>query len=72
MPGGHVQGGNSRSARLDVSPIGGVDLVHGSKVGHVRQEDVDFDDLCDVGAGGLEDGGQVLDALVLLAGVSRQ
>lgn len=54
-----------RSAGLDVAPVGAVDLVHLGKVGHVGEEDVDLDDLLEGGAGGLEDGRQVLDALVL-------
>lgn len=57
---------NLRSAGLDVAPVGAVDLVHLGKVAHVGQEDVDLDDLLEAGAGGFEDGGQVLDALVLL------
>lgn len=56
---------NSRSYGLDITPVGAVDLVHLGKVGHVGEEDVDLDDVVEVGAGGLEDGGQVLDALVL-------
>jgi hypothetical protein len=40
--------------------------VHLGKVIHVGQENIDLDDLGDVGAGLLEDVGQVLDALVLL------
>lgn len=54
-----------RSAGLDVAPVGAVDLVHLGKVGHVGQEDVDLDDLFERGAGGLENGRQVLDALML-------
>lgn len=56
-----------RSARLDVAPVGAVDLVHLGKVAHVGQEDVDLDDLLQASAGSLEDGRQVLDALVLLS-----
>lgn len=56
---------NLRSAGLDVAPVGAVDLVHLGKVGHVGEEDVDLDDLFEGGTGLLEDGRQVLDALVL-------
>lgn len=59
---------NSRPAGLDVAPVRAVHLVHLGKVAHVGQEDVDLDDLFEAGAGGLEDGGQVLDALVLFFG----
>jgi hypothetical protein len=41
--------------------------VHLGEVIHVRQEDIDLDDLGDVGAGLLEDVGQVLNALVLFS-----
>lgn len=54
-----------RAAGLDIAPVGAVDLVHLGKVGHVGDEDVDLDDLFEGGAGGLENGFQVLDALVL-------
>jgi hypothetical protein len=57
---------NSRSARLDVSPVRGVDLIHLGKVVHVGQEDVDLDDIAEIGSGSLKDCAQVLDALVLL------
>jgi hypothetical protein len=59
------RGENSRSAGLDLAPVGAVDLVHLGKVGHVGQEDVDLDDLVERGAGGFENGRQVLDALML-------
>ena len=54
-----------RPAGLDVAPVGLVDLVHGGEVVHIGEEDVDLDDVLDGGAGLLEDGRQVLDALVL-------
>ena len=56
---------DSRAARLDLSPVGAVDLIHLGKVGHVGEEHVDLDDILDGGAGGLENGGEILDALVL-------
>lgn len=54
-----------RAARLDVTPVGGVNLVHLGKVVHAGKEDVDLDDLVEGGTGSLEDGLEVLDALVL-------
>lgn len=63
--------GNSRSARLDIAPVGGVDFVHLGKVIHAGEEDVDLDDLVEAGASGLEDSRQVLDALVLGEFVSK-
>ena len=36
-----------------------VDHVDGSKVVHVRQEDVHLDDIVDAASGGLENGSQV-------------
>lgn len=56
---------NVRAAGLDVAPVGHVNLVHLGKVVHGGEEDVDLDDLFEGGAGGLEDGLEVLDALVL-------
>ena len=56
---------NSRPAGLNIAPVGGVDLVHGSKVVHVGEEDIDLDDVVNGGASSLQDGSQVLDALVL-------
>ena len=40
----------------------GVDLIHGGEVAHAGEEDVDFDDFGDRGAGALEDGFEVLAA----------
>lgn len=57
---------NLRSAGLDITPVGGVNLVHLGKVVHVGEEDVDLDDLLQAGAGGLKNGREVLDALVLV------
>lgn len=57
---------NSRPARLDIAPVGGIDLVHFGKVIHVGEEDVDLDDLFNARASGFEDGREVLDALVLV------
>lgn len=54
-----------RSAGLDIAPVSAVDLVHLGKVAHVGEEDVDLDDFVEGGAGGFENGRQVLDALVL-------
>lgn len=54
-----------RPAGLNIAPVGHVDLVHGGKVIHVGEEDVDLDDIVDGGARGLKNGRQVLDALVL-------
>lgn len=65
-------GVNSRSAGLDIAPVLHVNGVHLSKVIHVGQEDIDLDDLCDIGAGLLEDVGQVLDALVLFDDMSLE
>ena len=56
---------NSRSARLDVAPVGGVDLVHLGEVVHVGKENIDLDDLLEAGASCLKNGRKVLDALVL-------
>lgn len=58
-------GRDSRSARLDITPVGGIDLVHLGKVVHAGEEDVDLDNLVNAGASGLEDGSEVLDALML-------
>ena len=55
---------DSRPARLDITPVGGVDLVHGSKVVHAGEEDVDLDNVVKAGASGLKDGLEVLDAAV--------
>ena len=60
------RGENVRPAGLDVASVGRVDLVHLGKVLHVGEPDVDLDDLLEGGASGLEDGLEVLDALVLL------
>lgn len=57
--------GHIRACGLNVSPVLRVDFVHFGKVGHVGEEDVDLDDLVDVRAGRLENGAEVLDALVL-------
>lgn len=57
--------GGVRPTRLLLSPVLCVDLVHGRKVLHVRQEYIDFHDIVDGSASCLEYGGQVLDALVL-------
>lgn len=65
-----IQRGNVRPAWLDIPPVLHVDRVHLGKVVHVGQEDVDLDDLVDARAGGLEDVGQVLDALVLDSRIS--
>lgn len=59
-----ANGKDSRPTGLDITPVGGVDLVHGSEVVHAGEEDVDLDNVVEVGAGGLEDGAQVLDAAV--------
>ena len=74
--GGQIQSGDAgevlvlRSARLDVAPVQGVDLVHLGEVIHVGQEHVDLDDVLEASASGLQDGLQVLDALVLDSYVS--
>lgn len=60
-----MRGCDSRPDGLDLAPVLRVDLVHGGKVGHVGDEDIDLDDVLDGGASSLEDGLQVLDALVL-------
>ena len=39
-----------------------INAIHLRKVIHARQEDVDLDDLADIGACFFEDSGQVLDA----------
>lgn len=44
-------GSISRSAGFDIAPVLAVDLVHGGKVIHVGQEDIDLDDLENVGSG---------------------
>jgi hypothetical protein len=36
-----------RAARLDVSPVLSVDLIHLCEIGHVGKEDVHFDDMLD-------------------------
>lgn len=54
-----------RPAWLHITPVSHVDLVHLGKVIHAGQEDIDLDDLVDVGTGGLENSRQVLDTLVL-------
>lgn len=54
-----------RSARFHIPPVLGVDFVHLRKVGHIGQEDVDFDRVVDSGTCGLQDRGEILDALVL-------
>jgi hypothetical protein len=56
---------NSRPARLHITPVLHVDRVHLGEVIHVGQEDIDLDDLVDIGTGFLENVAQVLDALVL-------
>lgn len=62
-----------RARGLDVAKVLDIDLVDLGKVVNVGEEDVDLDDLFEAGAGGLEDGAQVLDALVLFGGaVSRE
>ena len=50
---------------LDLAPVLRVHLIHSSKVSHVGDEDIDLDDVLKGGASGLEDGAEVLDALVL-------
>lgn len=57
--------GDSRPAGLNITPVLHVNLIHGSKVVHVGQKDVDLDNMVDSGASSLENGSQVLDALVL-------
>lgn len=57
--------GHLRSARLYFTPILAVDLVHGCEVVHIGEEDVDFYNLVEVGAGRFKDGTKVLDTLVL-------
>ena len=45
-----------------------VDLVEGGKIGHVRDEAGGLDDLGQVGAGGLQNGGNILTAPLGLGG----
>ena len=61
-------GQSLRPARLYITPISHVNLVHFGKVGHVGEKHVDLDDLVDVGPCSLEDCGEVLDALMLFSG----
>lgn len=42
-----------------------VRLVHGRKVGHLGDVDVDLDGVAEAAAGRLEDGGEVLEGLAL-------
>ena len=56
---------NIRSSRLVRLEVGQIDLVHVGEILHVGEEDVDFDGVVERCAGGFEDGGEVLDALVL-------
>lgn len=57
--------GHTCSRGLHIVPIRLVDLVHRGEMLHVGEEDVDFEDGVEAGAGGGEDGGEVADALVL-------
>lgn len=45
-----------------------VDLVHGSKVAHVGEKDVNLDDVLEAAARRIEDGRQVLECLALSPG----
>jgi hypothetical protein len=40
--------GHTGTTRLDISPISHVDLIHGSKIVHARQEDINLDNLVDI------------------------
>ena len=57
---------HTRSRGLHVAPIRLVHVVHRGEMLHFGEEDVDFEDGVEAGAGGGEDGGEVADALVLL------
>lgn len=61
----------SRPARLHIAPVGAVNLIHLGKVVHVGEEDIDLDDIVDVGASLLEDSTEVLDTLMLRAALEN-
>lgn len=56
---------DSRSARFLLPPILHINLIHRREILHIRDEDVDFDDVVDRGSCSFEDCGEVFDALVL-------
>ncbi len=56
---------HSRSGRLDVSPILGIDLIHLGKIIDVGQEDVDLNDFVQTGPGSFENDSEILNALML-------
>ena len=55
----------SRSARLHISPIGHVNLIHLRKIIHIAQKHIDLDNLCQIRASFFEDGAKIGDAFVL-------
>jgi hypothetical protein len=59
---------HTRPRRLHSPPISLVNLIHLSKILHIRKENIDFEDVLEARTGGLEDGGEVGDALVLDGG----
>lgn len=58
-----------RPGRLHITPIKRIDRIHLRKIVHVRYENIDLDDLCDIRPSGIENMGYVFDALML---VTRQ
>lgn len=54
-----------RSARLILPPILRVNLIHRGEILHIRDENIDFYDIFNRCSGFGENGGQVLDTLML-------
>ncbi len=56
---------HSRSRRFDFAPILDINLVHSREIIHRSQEDVDFHDLVQTGASGIQNSAQIGNALAL-------
>lgn len=62
---------NLRSARLHGSPVLAIHLVHGCKVVHAGKENINLHNLVEVRSGSLQDGGEILYALMLRARLGK-